>query len=190
MLRRSVARRVFVANALGVPSVVAGMSYLLSADAETLMPHVLIATGDVLTLAAGQQWPDAYITWGARPLIAEAMAQAWARQYGTVDEATIIARMFGELTAVAHARGKNQREDMMMSRNQLALTLQQHPPSMNEFRSLITDILSRCRMAGNTMYTADRCRTVISPAMPLSALRILRDEGTRNIIQYVCKPGF
>lgn len=168
MNRRGVARRVFAANRLGVPSVIAGMSHLMSASADSLIPHLLVATGDVLLNLNAEQ-VLAFTTWAARPLIAEVLARVWARKFGAADEATIIARMFGELVGISNARCRVSIDDLHASRNQIVLTLRRSPPSINEVRSLIHEILLRCRSAGDNIYTADQCRDVIHPAIELTA---------------------
>lgn len=166
--RTSLARRTFAANKLGVPSIVAGMSQLMSSAGDSLIPYLLIAMGDVAATPLHNDMV-AFTTWAARPLIAEALARAWARQYGATDDSVIYARAFGEMVAIHCARGKTTLNDVTAARNHVLQILLHAPPTVNEFRSLISDIVSKCRATVDAQYNQDYCKGVITPARPLSS---------------------
>ncbi|DAZ89737.1 TPA_asm: nucleoprotein [Nomada lathburiana mononega-like virus] len=142
--RGTLSERIVQARNKGVPSIVANFSQLMSTSVDAFSPLTLIATGDVLNDEHRGLVP-AFITWGARPLIAEVTAQSWATAHGAQDADQVLARTYGELTGINIVRNQNAVDHVVRSRERIMRILRQRCPPVMEIRSLVTDIITKCR---------------------------------------------
>lgn len=154
------ARQARQARNIGVPSIVSIFSQMMSSYNNSLVPILLIATGDVLSDEHRAEISP-YVTWLARPLIAEVIAHRWGNMHGVRDPDQLRARAYGEMAGMSSARTHSSLADRDSCRTKVTRALREVAPNINEIRSLIGEIIRRCRVAGPTVAPLDECQEYI-----------------------------
>nr|BDG58443.1 nucleoprotein [Chuviridae sp.]BDG58449.1 nucleoprotein [Chuviridae sp.] len=138
----SLAQRIIQARRRGVPSIMANFSRLLTSSSDSLMPIVLVAYGDTCTDPFNDRM---YTSWHTRAILAEIVAQNWAKLNSITSSDVIMARLYGEIAATNFALEKNTYNDVVQARSNIYKILMGNCPSRNTFQATITDIVKRCR---------------------------------------------
>lgn len=147
-------QRIRQARMCGVPSVIANFSQLMTESADNLKPLVLVATGHVLA-EAHREHASAFVSWHACPLISEVIANHWAKSFGTRDADHIMALAYSEMVGFSCVRDQSTQNDRDRARRKIIRILKQSPPSVNEMRAYIFEIIKRCKAVGNRAARAN-----------------------------------
>ncbi|QPB73965.1 nucleoprotein [hymenopteran chu-related virus 123] len=162
----SLAQRIIQARRRGVPSVMANFSRLLTSSSDSLMPVVLVAYGDTCRDDFNERM---YTSWHTRAVLAEIVAQQWARTNSVNNNDIIMARLYGEIVAANFASEKNTRQDVINARASIYKILISNRPSQNTFQSAISDIVRRCKEAArNQIVTVEEALKFMDTRRPIS----------------------
>ena len=162
----SLAQRIIQARKRRIPSVMANFSRLLTSSSDSLMPIVLVAYGDTCTEAFNERM---YTSWHTRAMLAELVAQHWAKVNSVTNNDVIMARLYGEIAATNFASEKNTLRDIIAARSNIYKILISNRPAQNSFQVSITDIIKRCKEAPrNQIVTIDEARKFMETDQPVS----------------------
>ena len=162
----SLAQRIIQARRRGLPSVMANFSRLLTSSSDSLMPIVLVAYGDTCTEEFNERM---YTSWHTRAVLAELVAQHWAKANSVTNNDVIMARLYGEIAATSFASEKNTRRDIIIARSSIYKILLSNRPAQNSFQVAITDIIRRCKEAPrHQIVTVEEASKFMDTRQPVS----------------------
>ena len=162
----SLAQRIIQARRRGLPSVMANFSRLLTSSSDSLMPIVLVAYGDTCTEEFNERM---YTSWHTRAVLAELVAQHWAKANSVTNNDVIMARLYGEIAATSFASEKNTRRDIIIARSSIYKILLSSRPAQNSFQVAITDIIRRCKEAPrHQIVTVEEASKFMDTRQPVS----------------------
>ncbi|DAZ89729.1 nucleoprotein [Oropsylla silantiewi mononega-like virus 2] len=136
-----------------LPSILANARGPTLSDESSLLPLLVVAVDDLLADCAQA---SAWVTWGARPFIANKLSRIWASANSITATPSIMAKMIGELTATHSVKDANTVQDRDSARNKIISFLRSNPPDNTELTSYTNQILIKCRAASTGNASAEQ----------------------------------